>query len=425
MNPIFPILLLALSLSPALASGGKWKSKGEATVESRIFTDDDNDTTIDDGLGLFTRLEASYKKKRWRAKIRFFARTDRQDTSRDLSALEEAWLGYKKGPWQFRAGYQMLNWTATEAFHPADVINSRNLDSNIENPEKLGEAMVSLRYRIRDGGLTLYYMPLMEEPELPGSSSRLGFLPAGFDYIDPLWLSEEDELEDDTQVNQFGFRFTQMVGDGEIGIHYLDHIDRSQPLAIPLFTTEGNALVQPIYFRVQDYGLTYTHVLGGLLLKIEAGHRDFIDADPIILGQASNGLFTSHTDHTQGALGFEYALAYANGQETSWLLEYQNYFGVNEMERAQLGIFQRDALIGFRHTFNDAMAREILFTAITDLERSHEYLLNFSYSQRLSDTWTIKTGFRYVDAPIKESQAVGLELLDESNQAFLNISRHF
>ena len=184
----------------------------------------------DTGLGMFARLEASYKNKGFRFKLRGFGRLDREDESRDLSALEEAWLGYRKGPWDGRVGFQMLNWTATEAFHPADLMNSRNLDSNIENPEKLGELMVSLRRRLGNGGLTLYYLPRYEEPNLPEASSRLSFVPQGLTVGRPIWLEGDGEVASDSYGNQWGFRYTQTMGDADFSVFYLDHQDRQQPL---------------------------------------------------------------------------------------------------------------------------------------------------------------------------------------------------
>ena len=67
----------------------------------------------------------------------------------------------------------MVNWTATEAFHPADVINSRYLDSNVENFEKLGEAMVSFKWDVGDGNLTGYFIPFVMDPIMPSRRSRL------------------------------------------------------------------------------------------------------------------------------------------------------------------------------------------------------------------------------------------------------------
>ena len=66
------------------------------------------------------------------------------DLERNLYRMEEASIGYRNSGWEARLAIQILNWTATEGFHPCDIINSRNLDSDIENTEKIGEPMFSL-----------------------------------------------------------------------------------------------------------------------------------------------------------------------------------------------------------------------------------------------------------------------------------------
>lgn len=415
-------LLFCSALIPCWSAG--IKSQGEVSMESRVFSNDHDSSSQDGGLGLFTRIEASYRQDGWRLRLRGFSRLDHEDEGRDLSALEEAWLGFKKKGWEVGLGFQMLNWTATEAFHPADLINSRNLDSNIENADKLGELMFSLRRRLGQGGLSFYFMPRLQEPVLPSSRSRLGFLPAGTSYTAPIWLVDAGDAANDHWADQWGLRFTQTLGDADLSFFYVDHLDRSQPLIV-LNQSELGLLVTPAYFRVRNSGLTYLHVLGGLIFKLEAAHKDFIDHDGSVLTSNLVPGPLKHSDHTQLAFGLEFGLSHRRGSETTLLLEGQSFEGVSAGERASLSIFQRDILLGFRHAFNDTMSREFLFTSIWDVERNHELLVNFSYKQRISDTWSLQTGARWIDAPAKDSLPQGLEFLDESNQLFLNISRYF
>lgn len=415
MRFLFPLLLLAFA--PVAFTAGTWKSKGEVSIETRQFDDDGSDLTEDSNYGLFTRLETRWRQGPWRFQVRGFGRIDRTDESRDLAAFEEAWFGYRKSGWDIRAGFQMLNWTATEAFHPADVMNSRNLDSNIENPEKLGELMLSVSRRIGQGSLTLYGMPRYEEPVFAESSSRLSFIPAGFTVLDPIWLEDNGKIASDSYGEQYGLRFTQTIGDADIGIHYLDHMDRQ----FPLFQVDAQTgSIQPIYLRVEDLGLTYSHVLGSWLLKVEYAYKDFQD-------QTSRAVFAfNQVDHQQAAFGLEYGWNGSSGSETTLIIEGQTLLDATEQERSQLSAFQRDALLGVRHAWNDVMGRELLVTLIGDLEKSEQYLLNLSYTQRLSDTWSIETGLRYIEAEPEPGRfPEGLENLDQADQVFLTISKFF
>ena len=412
MKYLFITASAVLLLAPLHA--GEWRSKGETTAETRLFTDDDNPETIDFNLGLFARLETRRNKGPWSIQVRAFGRVDHEDSSRDLTAVEEAWFGYRKGPWDARLGYQLLNWTATEAFHPADIMNSRNLDSNIENPEKLGELMLSLRRRVREGGLTLYYLPRYEAPNLPGPSSRLRFGSASFPIGRPLWLEGDGAFSSNSYGAQWGARFNQTLGDADFSLHYLDHMDRQ----LPRFTVTEQGVLHPVYLQVKDLGATYLQLFGSLIFKLEYAYKDFAD-------QTGANAALNQIDHHQVAFGLEYGWASQDGSETTLLLEGQSVLGTDQTERAGLTPFQRDILAGARYARNDALGRELLITTIFDVERSREALLNISYKQRLSDTWSIQTGLRWIDAPQKGDRPVGLENLDESNQVFVNLSRYF
>lgn len=397
------------------AGAGEWKSKGEVSGESRVFTGDDDAGTVDRGLGVFARLDAGYDREGPRFRVRGFGRVDHEDDSRDLTAFEEAWFGYIRKGWDVRFGFQMLNWSATEAFHPADIMNSRNLESNIENPEKLGELMLSLKRRIHHGGLTLYLLPRFEEPNLPEASSRLSFLPAGFRVGEPLWLEDDGKIASDSYGRQWGVRFTQVAGDADFSIHYLDHLDRQQPR---FAVAPGSGLIRPVYSRVRDLGATYLHILGAWIFKLELSHKDF---------QEQSGTLArfNQLDHGQAALGLEYGWINDNGSGSTVLLEGQGLFGVEREQRADLSPFQRDLLVGYRHAWNDPMSRELLATLIFDVERDHEYLINLSYKQRLSDTWGLHTGLRWIDADPGNEPPRGLQNLDEANQAFVTLTRYF
>ena len=104
-------------------------------------------STVDQALGLFGRLQIDHKSKPFRERLRLYGRLDREDLERTILVVEEAWVEWKAKPFRVRAGFDLLNWTATEAFHPSDILNSRNLDSSIQNYDKLGEPMVSLSYK--------------------------------------------------------------------------------------------------------------------------------------------------------------------------------------------------------------------------------------------------------------------------------------
>ncbi|MCP5047438.1 MAG: hypothetical protein GY940_09725 [bacterium] len=419
---VLNLFCLMLILFAMTLPAGTLKYKGELAFESRLFQNDHLEETRDGNLALFGRIEMSYRSGAFRSGLRLFGRLDTADGERSLIGIEEAWVGFRKSGWDIKLGAQMLNWSAAEAFHPADMINSRILDSDIESREKLGEVMLSVKKKFSGGSVTVFVMPRYESPKFPSPESRLSFLPAGLEVGDAFWLETDGNISDNRYGLQFGARFSKTLGASDMTLHYIQHQDRSQPVVL-LDASAGE--LRPVYFPVRDMGGTFLRVMGAWILKIEYSYRDFINPDePVDTGFA--GVFRlEQPDHHQFAMGLEYGWSFKNGGEGTVIIEGQGLLGVNKETRARLHPFQRDVLIGYRHAWNDVLSRELLITSIFDIERKREFLFNVSYRQRLSDTWGIRLGFRLVDAPVKQALPVGLEALHKSNQVFMTLTRYF
>ncbi|MFN3201672.1 MAG: hypothetical protein ACE366_24930 [Bradymonadia bacterium] len=418
------LLSLTTSAHADLKKDLRFKSRGELALESRVFPDDDNADTIDQAIGLFGRLEAKAKQKPFRQKLRVFGRVDERDRQRSTFVVEEAWAEMRLKDFRLKIGVDIVNWTATEAFHPADVLNSRNLDSDIENFEKVGEPMVTASYGWSGGRLYLYFMPFFVKPIFTSPNSRLAFGAGepnfgGFDLRRPIRTDRDGELTDEPLVPQGAARIVQTIGSADISVHALHQADRSQPY----FTFDPQAMQPRLLFQeVFQVGGTYQQVFEfGLITKLEAAHRMFYTGDAIIgTGPVED------RDHTQVAVGLEYGIPHEFGGESTLIVEGQSYFGVSEeIRQFQLGIFQRDALVGWRLALNDEDSTEIFASVIVDVEREEEILANLSYKQRFFDTWSAALAVRWYHAPQKEETPIGLELLDRADHLRLNITRYF
>lgn len=90
-------VLLLLIFLPAVTYAGKWTGSGEVKLESRTFEGDNNENTIDSGLGFFSRVESLWEQggdSNWSTGFRFFGRADQKDKERSLAVLEEAKINY-------------------------------------------------------------------------------------------------------------------------------------------------------------------------------------------------------------------------------------------------------------------------------------------------------------------------------------------
>lgn len=419
------VLMGCLLATPAVAK--PVKSQGQVGIEGRAFWPDGDDSSEDFGLGLAARVEASHKPRPFEQQLRLFARADLLDETRAVAVIEEAFVGWQPGPVRLRVGYQLLNWTATEAFHPADVLNSRNYDSRIENPDKLGEPMVELRVRLFSGSLSAYYLPFRITPRLPAPSSRLSPLPDGARVGSALWAGRDRRIGDGVVEHQWALHLSQTLGDADLSLHIIQHQDRSQPTQL-IDLRDGR--VRLLYHFVTQVGGTWQQVIDALVIKVEAAHREFGFPDPDPRYQLVQ---REQLDQTQVALGLEYGWSYAGGGEGIVLAEGQAVVTYDEpqLARPELPPFQRDVLIGYRHIFNDVDGTTLQAGLIVDLEAPEQILAAVQYRQRLSDVWSIDANLRIIHAPPPEAEGPmaelpeGLERWHEANELNITLSRYF
>lgn len=412
---IFFIALFFFHTAHALELEGK--SQGELSYQGRVFKNDHQDSSEDRGSLLYARIQGELDFEIASIHYGAFAKTDHFDSGRDILILQDLYLEKEVGDFLFKAGYQVFNWSATEAFHPADVVNSRNLDADFERPEKIGELTLSLGYYLGEGDLTFYYFPSFERPRFPGSRSRLGL---GANIGTPVFL-EDGRLTTDDYGFQWAVRFTQVLGDLDIAAHYFHRLDRQLPIV--------DILLRPHFFYQHQYGLSLQYLLSdSILFKFEGAHNDFEEQENITVFRNQNLAMRKVEDHSPMAASLEKSIEMDSGSQMTLILEYQHIFLSDEIPpdvQSEISLFQKDLLFGVRWALNDIMGQEFFSSLIADLERSHEYLFHFHYERRLSNAWKIKVGTRYIDAPVKGEYPIGLETFHQDHQLFGSLTRFF
>jgi len=408
-----------------------WDSRGEVALEARQFKNDHNRLTKDQGLAISSRLELSFGEGADKARLRGLGRVDKHDKSRDVLLLEDAYLSHQfEGEREIKmlAGYKVFNWSATEVFHPSDVINSRNYDSNLENLDKIGELTFEIQSNLLGGVWSAYYWPRYERPRFPGAVSRLGF---GSNLPKPVFIDSSNNQEiRDRQGLQYGIRGDYQIAGADVGLYFLDHMDRMHAFVgtnnytvhpsaglIPLETP-----VIPYFFRVQEAGATIQWAVGSMVLKLESSARFYPEVTTLY---TLNGL-RQPRDHQEVAGGMEYTWTLTGGQELMLMIEATTVTGVGVQGRRDVTAFQRDGMIGFRLAMNDVASSEYSVIAIKDLELAKEEFYTFKYSRRLGDSFSLAVGGRIYEAPPSGSRLpLGLQLYHRDNQGFFTLTRFF
>ncbi len=382
----------------------------ETTLSQRAYQEDQNPitNTYNTSLGLKLSGKAKSEEDNYRVKVVIDSLYDFMDEDRFYVYPEEAWIGYDDGSHILKVGFQHFNWSSTEAFRPSDVVNSRNLDTQIKNASKIGEPMISYKKIIGQASLTTFVSPFFMKPLYPGlkSSYATPSLP-----VDSYLIFQGDSRTDkDPSSFQGGVIFNFSISKSDIALHYINHIDRDSfiPLIDPV-----KRIITPIYYRKQQVGLTSQNVIGGMILKTEFVSR-FFTQDVINFSQ--NNLKNYHV----GTIGIEKNFPIGDG-ELIFLTEYIKAFSQNSFQ-ANSEVFDNDLLVGFRHSFNNVNGSELNLSLISDMKEYNQFIFNFSYSQRLKNNWKVEFGVNYVDSEVTPTYT-GAEILDSADFAYLNIKK--
>lgn len=428
-------LLLFLLLICTQVFAFEHSSQGNITLENRVFDDDHNAQTYDENFALAVELEGevSFDTAGF-FKYSGFARSDFKDESRSRYFLKDFHYAYEQNSHQFVVGNIVLNWSNLEAFHPADIFNARNFDSDFESAEKIGETVFGYQYFLSNGKLSFFLVPRLQRIRYAGERNRLGFGTIAQYESEQLFIDENGEHK---RVN-----FAQGVLRGEwflegfdFSVFAMRSYDRGSPSfalitsGAPLFIPRS---VHPVYFMATQFGGNASaSPWEGHIFKFEFLHKSYEvesrDVKPYngnILADA-NAQRIGRPDHTTVAIGHEYTMNHDGGSSSNIFTEYQMIVDLDKAERTGLSFFQNDLFLGYRFNFNDIKAREITASIIIDQDYSEEYLATLRYAQRLNDQWSVKTGIRHIKANLNGQAGLGLALYDKADHIFLNLSRFF
>lgn len=405
------------------------KLSGELQFEGRAFEkiDAESEETADTAAAVFLRLQQSFSSEsdKWEAKAKAFARFDAIDSGRNIVFPEDVWVSYTEGFYQFRLGFQNFNWTQMDIFQPAELLNSVNFDSEIENLEKIGEFALTFKMKLSFGFLQAIYMPLVFPAHFPSSKSRFSLLEPGQEMGDPIYVKKDGTLVEKKQFNQFAFNFSKSFDDFDLNLFFVDQIDRRVPEIV--FQTSSNSF-RPVFFPIATYGMNIIYPKDEWVFKAETVRRLVTNpVQPTIFGELQK------KSHSLISLGVERGFDWS-GKSITAFVEYQRVFGLSDdgesaeelaLEEQKITVFQNDAAVGIRINFNDIKGREIRLLADVDLDVSSQILASIVYKQRFAEVWETKIGYRYISAPQQAAIKIGLEEFDQDNYGFLLLTRYF
>lgn len=409
---------------------GKLTSAGVVRIEHRQFNDDDNSSTDDTQTTMFNNVEGEYEVDTFSINYRLFARTGLLSDERNVFKVQDLYTQKSFGEEEsffLSLGYQVFNWSSLELFHPADLVNSKNFDGNLESLEKFGELTFKVAYNLDYGELQFFYFPRMENSRFPKSQSRLG---SNVTLNRGAWV-EGDLVFAQNWKSQYAVKLNKMLGGFDAFLYFIDHFDRTSPLVgtheytnifgnnIPLYGV--SSMNTPYFFREKAYSFGLDKVIEEYILKLEASYKTYDSSVEIL---TINGLKKKEDIFTL-AFGNEYAKELSSGSEITFFLEWQKVFGQDKKYRSGVELFQNDLGLSARYSLNDKDRTEFTLSTFVDLERSAEYIFYLNASRRLTGEWSAKVEARVYHAPKKESVSSGLQVYNKDHFINLSLSRYF
>lgn len=287
-----------------------------------------------------------------------FYRLDSLDDERSHGDIREALYLTYWGDYELRAGIGKVFWGVTESAHLVDVVNQTDAIESVDGEDKLGQPMVHFTSIKEWGSVDAMLLPYFRERTFSGVDGRLRpTIPVSDETI---YESSREEQHID-----FALRYSQMLGDWDIGLSYFQGTNRD-----PYYQLHGSEL-KPYYAQAKQVGLDVQGIVEDWLWKLESIYRD-------------------SADHHVGLVsGFEYTIVGAF--ETVWDVGLIAEYLYDSRGNNAQSVGQNDLFVGTRLALNDEDSTEVLLGVTQDLDNSDVYSAKLEASSRLTNhlTWRV------------------------------------
>lgn len=318
-----------------------------------------------------------------------------------------------------------------EVFGLGDNYNARNLANSSLETERIGLPSLNLLYEFDESFFQLVLIYETLPSHFPQGRNRSGL---ELDLEAPRFLTD-DKTTGERELTEFIFRYKRFFEDFEFDFHYSQKYDTAYPLITidkpkQISPTVDDLEIRPYYQPVRQTYLSLQSEQFEALWKFEFINVDFQGYSAEFFFLPSTLIEVEQIDFNKVSMGYEKAHDYENNHSATFLVEYTSVLGVTYDEARSLGAFQRDMMLGYRHSFNDFKAHEIQVATIIDLQTYDEFVYTLKHSMRLNNYWTLESQATVIDTPMPDDNEFaenyyGLKPLRESDNILVNLIRYF
>lgn len=414
--------MLAIWCLPNINAKTTVMSRGGNSLDIRSFNPDQWAETIDTNISYITQFSSWFKHENSIGKVKLFSRYDGYDINRKYILIQDLYIKQELNDVEIRLGFQEFNWSFLDSFKLSDTLNSRVMDSPFFNPEKLGEPVITWTVLAEQSQLSIIVMPFVQLSKLPSKGSRFNDQPKAIasspPLLDPKWFDHSKKSEEQNAI-QYAIRYNETLQNADISLYFIHHIDRIHPFN----SIEENG-IRPLFFRNMEIGTTWMMPQDDHIITFESVFKNFSESNQFIL-KNGNLAEAKGLDHIQLGLGIEHSEINDNGWQIKKNIEFKHIIAEDRLLAQELSIFQSDIFFNYQIDVNNTNGTLLQVSAVIDLERRHEYIIEMSYVERLSDTWKIMFGKRWLHSDEDETNPKGLNKFGNMNELFISTTRYF
>ena len=296
----------------------------------------------------------------------------------------EAYVTFEGDDWDLRAGQFVENWGIVDTFNPIDVINRRDLGSDILDADRLGE--LGVRYRrtfagtdsIGEPTLSFYALPIFRHTLFGTADQRVGPETAQLRFDEDGGFEPSGDEE-----GLYAVRFQSTV-DTELANADIQFLASRGPSRTPLFFVDPTGTLVPAYFGATTIGAGFRAVpnedavgewLAGLTLKTEIVFTDAFDF--------SGSPVPAPDDYVAAIFGVDRSFydLFSDQDELVMTLEYAREEGANDAA-ALLRPFRDDLIVRGLYEVNDFARQSLEVRGLFDLDVD-ETILELIYERQV------------------------------------------
>ena len=420
------ILLFICGLTHAL------EYQGQLSFEHRQYESDGNEETHDYQSSIFLSLLSSKEfSENFKFTLGLKAREAFVDHHRDYLNLDDTNLSFTKNNWSASIGTHVFNWSILEFFSAYSPLVALNLSPG-KDTERLGLPSLLYTYELDSSFIQFVYILRSIPSMYPQSRDRQGLQ---INLETPKFVEARDEFSNGDKLFQFILRYKKSFERMDWDFFISQKYDTANPLLIlemPGAISPGleDLKIRPYYYKLQQVSTSVQTTYDDWLLKMEASIYNYENIEIRFFIPPLSSDSIDQSDHSRLALGAEKEFFHSNNHSTNFLMEYISIFGVSSDDAQTLGPFQRDVLIGARHSLNNFNGHQISFFMTYDAQTFDEFIYTLSHEFRVSNAWKLTYGATIIDAPEPDKNDpldsfYGLKPVRELDNIMVTISRYF